>query len=155
MTISFSEDEKYILQKIQSYCQYQERCINDVRNKLFSLKATNKTADKILQSLIDNDYLNEDRYAKMFIQGKLRIKKWGRIKLKYELGLKGLDINIIDENINKIKEKEYIQYFKEFSTNKIKFLKGTEEQKKRSFINYFTYRGWENSLIYQKLNEIN
>ena len=155
MTISFSEDEKYILQKIQSYCQYQERCINDVRNKLFSLKATNKTADKILQSLIDNDYLNEDRYAKMFIQGKLRIKKWGRIKLKYELRLKGLDINIIDENINKIKEKEYIQYFKEFSTNKIKFLKGTEEQKKRSFINYFTYRGWENRLIYQKLKDIN
>ena len=155
MTISFSEDEKYILEKIQSYCQYQERYIKEVRNKLFSLKATNKTADKILQSLIDNDYLNEDRYAKMFIQGKLRIKKWGRIKLKYELGLKGLDINIIDENINKIKEKEYIQYFKEFSTNKIKFLKGTEEQKKRSFINYFTYRGWENSLIYQKLKDIN
>ena len=91
----------------------------------------------------------------MFIQGKLRIKKWGRIKLKYELRLKGLDINIIDDNINKIKEEEYIQYFNEFSTNKIKFLKGTKDQKKRSFINYFTYRGWENSLIYQKLNDIN
>ena len=155
MTISFSEDEKYILEKIQSYCQYQERCIKEVRNKLFSLKATNKTADKILQSLIDNDYLNEDRYAKMFIQGKLRIKKWGRIKLKYELRLKGLDINIIDDNINKIKEEEYIQYFNEFSINKIKFLKGTNDQKKRSFINYFTYRGWENSLIYQKLKDIN
>ena len=155
MTISFREDEKYLLEKIQSYCHYQERCIKEVRNKLFSLKATNKTVDKILQSLIDNDYLNEDRYARMFIQGKLRIKKWGRIKLKYELRLKGLDINIIDDNINKIKDEEYIRYFNEFSTNKIKFLKGTEEQKKRSFINYFTYRGWENSLIYQKLNEIN
>ena len=155
MTISFSEDEKYILEKIQSYCQYQERCIKEVRNKLFSLKATNKTADKILQSLIDNDYLNEDRYAKMFIQGKLRIKKWGRIKLKYELRLKGLDISIIDDNINKIKEEEYTEYFNEFSTNKIKLLEGTKDQKKRSFINYFTYRGWENSLIYQKLKDIN
>ena len=115
MTIRFSEDEKFILEKIQSYCHYQERCIKEVRNKLFSLKANNNTADKILQSLIDNDYLNEDRYAKMFIQGKLRIKKWG----------------------------------------KIKFLKGTKDQKKRSFINYFTYRGWENSLIYQKLKDIN
>ena len=85
MTISFREDEKYILEKIQSYCHYQERCIKEVRNKLFSLKATNQTVDKILQSLIDNDYLNEDRYARMFIQGKLRIKKWGRIKLKLSL----------------------------------------------------------------------
>ena len=75
----------------------------------------------------------------------------GRIKLKYELRLKGPDINIIDDNINKIKEEEYIQYFNEFSINKIKFLKGTKDQRKRSFINYFTYRGWENSLIYQKL----
>ena len=155
MTISFSEDEKYILEKIQSYCQYQERCIKEVRNKLFSLKATNKTADKILQSLIDNDYLNEDRYAKMFIQGKLRIKKWGRIKLKYELRLKGIDIKIINEHINQINEEDYIKYFNEFSTSKIKFLKGSKDQKKRSFINYFTYRGWENSLIYQKLKDIN
>ena len=155
MTISFSEDEKFILEKIQSYCHYQERCIKEVRNKLFSLKASNNTADKILQSLIDNDYLNEDRYAKMFIQGKLRIKKWGRIKLKYELRLKGLDIDIINDNINKIKEEEYIQYFNEFSINKIKFLKGTTDHKKKSFINYFTYRGWENGLIYEKLKDIN
>ncbi len=155
MTISFSEDEKYILEKIQSYCHYQERCIKEVRNKLFSLKATNKTSDKILQSLIDNDYLNEVRFTKMFIQGKLRIKKWGRIKLKYELRSKGIDIKIINEHINQINEEDYIKYFNEFSTSKIKFLKGSKDQKKRSFINYFTYRGWENSLIYQKLNEIN
>ena len=155
MTISFSEDEKHILEKIQSYCHYQERCIKEVRNKLFSLKASNKTVDKILQSLIDNDYLNEDRYASMFIQGKLRIKKWGRIKLKYELRLKGIDIKIINKQINQINEEDYIKYFNEFSTNKINFLKGSSDQKKRSFINYFTYRGWENSLIYQKLNEIN
>ena len=91
----------------------------------------------------------------MFIQGKLRIKKWGRIKLKYELRSKGININIIDYNIQKINEEDYLNYFNEFSTNKIKFLKGTKDQKKRSFINYFTYRGWENSLIYQKLKDIN
>ena len=121
MPISFSKDEKYILEKIQSYCHYQERCIKEVRNKLFSLKATNKTVDKILQSLIDNDYLNEDRYASMFIQGKLRIKKWGRIKLKYELRLKGLDINIIDENINKIKEKSIFNILKNFQQTRLNF----------------------------------
>ena len=90
----------------------------------------------------------------MFIQGKLRIKKWGRIKLKYELRLKGIEIKIINKHINQIIEEEYIKCFNEFSTNKIKFLKGSTDQKKRSFINYFTYRGWENDLIYQKLKDI-
>ena len=154
MPISFSEDEKIIIEKIQSYCLYQERCVKEVKNKLYSFKISSKLAENIVEYLINNDYLNEERYTKMFVQGKLRIKKWGRIKLKYELKLKGVDTNIIEDNINKINEEEYINYFNEFSTNKIKFLKGSKDKKKRSFINYFTYRGWENNLIYQKLRDI-
>ena len=155
MPISFTEDEKIIIEKIQSYCLYQDRCVKEVKNKLYSFKVSSQLVENIVEYLIDNDYLNEERYTKMFIQGKLRIKKWGRIKLKYELRSKGIDIKIINEHINQINEEDYIEYFNEFSTNKIKFLKGTLDQKKRSFINYFTYRGWENDLIYQKLRDIN
>jgi len=155
MPISFTEDEKIIIEKIQSYCLYQDRCIKEVKNKLYSFKVSSQLVKNIVEYLIDNDYLNEERYTKMFIQGKLRIKKWGRIKLNYELKSKGIDIKIINENINQISEEDYIKYFNEFSTNKIKFLKGSKDQKKRSFINYFTYRGWENSLIYEKLKDVN
>ena len=155
MPISFSEDEYIIIEKIQSYCLYQERCVKEVKNKLYSFKVSSQLVENIVEYLIDNDYLNEERYTKMFIQGKLRIKKWGRIKLKYELRLKGIDIKIINKHINHIDEEEYIKYFNEFSTNKIKYLKGSIDQKKRSFINYFTYRGWENSLIYEKLKDVN
>ena len=154
MPISFTKDEKIIIEKIQSYCLYQDRCIKEVKNKLYSFKVSSQLVENIVEYLIDNDYLNEERYTKMFIQGKLRIKKWGRIKLKYELRSKGIDIKIINEHINQINEEDYIKYFNEFSTNKIKFLKGSRDQKKRSFINYFTYRGWENSLIYEKLKDI-
>ena len=154
MPISFSEDDKIIIEKIQSYCLYQERCIKEVKNKLFSLKVSSKSANEITEYLIENDYLNEVRYTNMFIQGKLRIKKWGRIKLMYELKLKGVNTKIIDNKINEINEEEYLNYFDQFSTNKIKYLKGSIDQKKRSFINYFTYRGWENDLIYQKLKDI-
>ena len=155
MPISFTEDEKIIIEKIQSYCLYQDRCIKEVKNKLYSFKVSSQLVENIVEYLIANDYLNEERYTKMFIQGKLRIKKWGRIKLKYELKLKGIDIKIIDNMISQIKEEDYLNYFNEFSTNKIKFLKGSNEQKKRSFINYFTYRGWEYNLIYEKLKDVN
>ena len=155
MSISFSEDEKVIVGKIQSYCLYQERCVKEVKNKLFSFKVSSKFVHDTIQYLIDNNYLNEERFSEIFIQGKLRIKKWGRIKLKYELKLKGIDAKIIDAKINKINEEEYINYFNQFSRNKIQSLKGTYNQKKTSFINYFKYRGWENSLIYEKLKDIN
>ena len=155
MPINFSDQDKVIIDKIQSYCLYQDRCIKEVKNKLFSLKVNNNLVEKIINHLIDNDYLNEERFVKLFIQGKLRIKKWGKIKLKYELKIRGINNNIIDAHIKNISEDEYISYFDEFSSAKIKFLKGTLDKKKRSFINYFTYRGWENQLIYQKLKDIN
>ena len=67
-----------------------------------NLSITHKS--KIINHLIDDDYLNEVRFTKSFIQGKLRIKKWGRIKLNYELKMRGVKKFIIDEEINKIKE---------------------------------------------------
>ena len=155
MLIKLSKDEKLILEKMRSYCMYQERCIQEVKKKLTRLQVVPKTKSKIINHLIDDDYLNEVRFTKSFIQGKLRIKKWGRIKLNYELKIRGVKKFIIDEEINKISKEDYYDYFNEFSNNKIKTLKGSKEQKKRSFINYFTYRGWENNLIYEKLDEIN
>ena len=155
MPIKLSKDEKVILEKMRSYCMYQERCIQEVKKKLTRLQVIPKTKSKVINHLIDNDYLNEVRFTKSFIQGKLRIKKWGKIKLNYELRIRGVKKFIIDEEINKISKDDYYDYFNEFSNNKIKILKGSKDQKKRSFINYFTYRGWENNLIYEKLNEIN
>jgi|TARA_B100001093_G_scaffold383832_1_gene369503 regulatory protein len=155
MPIKLSKDENIILEKMRSYCMYQERCIKEVKKKLTRLQVTPKTKSKVINHLIDNDYLNEVRFTKSFIQGKLRIKKWGKIKLNYELRIRGVKKFIIDEEINKISKDDYYNYFNEFSNNKIKILKGSKDQKKRSFINYFTYRGWENNLIYEKLNEIN
>lgn len=155
MHIKLSKDEKVILEKMRSYCMYQDRCVQEVIKKLTRLQVIAKTKSKIIDHLIEDDYLNEVRFAKSFIQGKLRIKKWGRIKLNYELRIRGIKKFIIDEEINKISKEDYYDYFNEFSNNKIKTLKGSKEQKKRSFVNYFTYRGWENNLIYEKLNEIN
>jgi regulatory protein len=155
MHISFSKEEELILEKIKSYCQYQERCTKEVRKKLYTFKTSTESTEKIISFLTKNDFLNDERFVKFFIQGKLRIKKWGKIKLKYELKSRGINYQIIEAFIKDIPDDEYISYFEEFSSNKIKFLKGTVDQKKRSFINYFTYRGWENDLIYQKLRDIN
>ena len=154
MLTDFSEQDWMIVEKIQSYCIYQDRCEKEVKKKLYTFNVEKDLQLKIINYLIDNDYLNEERFTKLFIQGKLRIKKWGKMKLKFELKSRGVENSMIDKYINEISDDEYTAYFNEFSSNKIKFLKGTKDQKKRSFINYFTYRGWENYLIYQKIKEI-
>ena len=65
MPIKFSKDEKLILEKMRSYCMYQERCIQEVKKKLTRLQVVPKTKSKIINHLIDDDYLNEMRFTKL------------------------------------------------------------------------------------------
>ena len=68
------------LQKLRHYCGYQERCHSEVKEKLWQLKVNRKEHDEIIASLIEDDYLNEERFAIQFAGGKYRVKQWGRVK---------------------------------------------------------------------------
>ncbi|MBK5272343.1 MAG: RecX family transcriptional regulator, partial [Bacteroidia bacterium] len=72
-------------QKLKHYCGYQERCHLEVRQKLYDLGVHKKDHDEIISTLITENYLNEERFATLFARGRFRIKKWGRMKIKYEL----------------------------------------------------------------------
>ena len=74
-----------ILAKVQSYCSYQERCQQEVRDKLYQWKLSDEKAELIIKQLIEDDFINDERFAINFARGKFRIKKWGRIKIKSEL----------------------------------------------------------------------
>ncbi|MBP6234345.1 MAG: RecX family transcriptional regulator, partial [Chitinophagaceae bacterium] len=73
------------LQKLKHYCAYQERCHSEVKEKLYQLGVWKKEHDEIIASLIEENYLNEERFAVAYAGGHFRIKQWGRIKIKYEL----------------------------------------------------------------------
>ena len=74
-----------ILKKTENYCSYQERCKKEVIEKLSTLKLDKSEIDDVISYLIKNDYINEERFALAFTQGKFRIKKWGKIKIILEL----------------------------------------------------------------------
>ena len=70
---------------LENYCAYQERCHKDVKSKLKEMKMIPEAIDNILVHLIEQKYLNEERFAKAFVRGKFRIKKWGKSRLVREL----------------------------------------------------------------------
>jgi len=72
-------------QTIKQYCAYQERSHFEVKTALCSHGLTIGEADEIIAELISEDYLNEERFARAFARGKFRMKKWGRVKIRYEL----------------------------------------------------------------------
>src|SRR5690606_5731225 len=78
------------MQKLRHFCAYQERCHSEVRERLFSLGVWMRDHDEIIAGLIEDNYLNEERFAIQYAGGHYRMKQWGRVKIKYALKQKGV-----------------------------------------------------------------
>ena len=141
--------------KLEYYCSYQERCHKDVEQKLRDMKMIPEARNIIILHLMENNYLNEERFAKTFARGKFRIKKWGRRRLTLELRKKDISKVNIKLALEEIEEVEYIEVFNELSEKKANSLRENSKlKKKRKLQDYLLYRGWETHLVYDKVNEL-
>ncbi|WP_299112476.1 regulatory protein RecX [uncultured Winogradskyella sp.] len=149
-TYTFDEAQK----KLENYCIYQERCHKEVRHKLKDMKMIPEAVDKIIVHLIQQNYLNEARFAKTFVRGKFRIKKWGKNRLIRELKFRDISKYAIDVALKEIDLEDYHKTLDELARKRIEEI--TEKnvlKKKKKVADYLLYRGWESHLVYQKLNE--
>lgn len=150
---SYSVDEA--LNVLRRYCAYQERCHQDVRKKLKSMHMVEEAIDHITVKLIEEDYLNESRFARTFVSGKFRIKKWGKNRLSSELQKKGLSKFTINKAISEIDPREYSETFNSLASKRLASLKEDNILKrKRKLADYLLYRGWEPALVYEKVNQL-
>lgn len=112
--------------------------------------------DHIIVHLIEQDYLNEERFARAFVRGKFRNKNWGKIRIKYELDKRDISKNNITQALREIDETIYKSSFSELVVKKWDQLDSIRDlqKKKRKLVDYLQYRGWENSLIYDALSKL-
>ena len=135
------------LQKIKQYCAYQERCHQEVRNKLFEFGLYATEVDNIVATLIEENYVNEERFAILFAGGKFRIKQWGRNKIKYELKQKQVSVANIKKAILQIDEDDYEKtLYKQYETYFAK-QKGIRQIKEIKTKKYLIQKGFEIDLI--------
>ena len=141
--------------KLESYCAYQERCHQEVVQKLTGMHMIPEAIDVIMVHLLQHNFLNEERFAKTFVRGKFKIKAWGRNRLTFQLKQKGVSKVNINNALAEITEEEYIGLFNDLADKKASSIKETNKlKKKKKFIDYFLYRGWESHLVYEKANEL-
>ena len=141
--------------KMESYCAYQERCHQEVVQKLTGMHMIPEAIDVIMVHLLQHNFLNEERFAKTFVRGKFKIKAWGRNRLTFQLKQKGVSKVNINNALAEITEEEYIGLFNDLADKKASSIKETNKlKKKKKFIDYFLYRGWESHLVYEKANEL-
>ena len=143
------------LLKLQNYCSYQERCHQDVQQKLMGMRMIPEATDQIIVHLLEHNFLNEERFAKTFVSGKFRIKKWGRRRLTIELQKKDISKFNINQAIREIDEVEYIETFNNLAKKRLNSIKEINKlKKKKKLADYLLFRGWESHLVYEKVNEL-
>jgi len=143
------------IKKLEHYCAYQERCHQEVRRKLKEMNMIPEAADIIIVHLLEHNYLNEERFAKTFVRGKFNIKKWGRRRLTLELKKKDISKFNVNQALREISDDEYVDIFNDLAEKKANSILETNIlKKKKKFINYLLYRGWEPHLVYEKANEL-
>jgi len=144
------EDSDYILGKARSYCAYQERCISEVADKLREWKVDKKRADKIIEQLIREDYLNEERFARSYAGGKFRINHWGKTKIIYELERRQVPDLIIQIGLEEIDDEEYVETLKDLIQRKNRELRESDPfKRKQKLITYGIQKGYHYSLVKQ------
>ena len=148
----------FLLNNIKNWCAYQERCQQDVRDKLYILrqKISLDAIDEIITILITENYINEERFAVAFAGGKFRIKKWGRIKIKTQLKQRQISDYSIKKALSAIDPDEYFNTMKEVVLKKRSGLRGESDKIRFNYklLRYAQSRGFETDLILEVLKDI-
>ena len=141
--------------KLESYCAYQERCHKDVVAKLREMRMIPEAIDQIVVHLIQENYLNEERFAKSFARGKFRIKKWGRVRITNELKQRNITKYNINIGLKEVDDNTYLETLDTLANKRLEAIQETNVHKrKRKLADYLLYRGWESHLVYGKIQEL-
>lgn len=150
-SISISE----IAQKLEYYSSYQERCHVEVNEKLKEFAISSEEKNQIIVHLINENFLNEERFALAFSIGKFHQKKWGKIRIKSELKVRKISDYLITKSLKEIPETEYETTFKLLAEKNWDAITEKNALKKRKkCCDYLLRKGWESNLVYEKVKQL-
>jgi len=137
------------LQKIRQYCAYQERSHSEVKDKLYGYGLNRREVDEILSTLIEENYLNEERFAIQYAGGKFRMKQWGRVKIRYALRQKQVSEYCIKKALASIPETDYQRTLQKLFEEKLRSLRSEKNMftRKRKIQDHLLQKGYEAALV--------
>ncbi|WP_029033984.1 regulatory protein RecX [Salinimicrobium terrae] len=141
--------------KLMQYCAYRDRSQKEVEDKLIDMRMIPAAREEIILKLMQENFLNEERFARSFVRGKFRIKKWGRHKIKQKLKLKDISSPIIKLAMTEINENDYRDTLYSLAEKKLVLLSESDKFKLRKKLgDYLLRKGYETSLVYEVVEEL-
>ncbi|MEM7106278.1 MAG: regulatory protein RecX [Bacteroidota bacterium] len=142
------------LSKLQKYCAYQDRCHKEVRTKLLDIGVRGYDLEWVIAELISEKFLDEERFARSFVRGKYRMKKWGRVKIRIELKKRQISDYCIRKGLSEIDQEEYEHNLRELLKKKLDTLSGNSYQKKSKLAQFVIRKGYESDITWQEINKL-
>ena len=143
-----------ILDKMAKYCAYQERSVKEVTDKLKTFEISEKNREEIINYLIDNKFVNDERFAHAFVRGKINQSGWGVNKIRFHLIQKGVSKEIIDEALQSFDEEAYRQRLVEVLKAKAKTVKAVNDfERNRKLAAYAIQKGFEAPLVWEVIRK--
>lgn len=146
---------KIALDKAMAQCSRREFCIGDIRSKLTLWGVEKTDAEKIIETLIRENFINESRYAEAFVKDKFKYNKWGKVKIAAHLGAKKLPSDVIRSALDSIDNEQYTKLLHEIIEGHRKTVKAKNQYDlKAKLLRFGLSKGFESSLLYDMLNEL-
>lgn len=140
--------------KLMQFCAYRDRSQKEVEEKLKDMRMIPAAREQIIIKLMHENFLNEERFARSFVRGKFRIKKWGRVKIKQELKAKEISSPLIKIALTEIQEEDYLNTLNELAEKKALLIKEKDPYKRRNKLcNYLIQKGYESNLVFEFCSE--
>lgn len=146
---------KKILTKTAKFCAYRERSQKEVREYLlYRLKVYGQDVEWVLSQLIEQNFLNELRYAKSYARGKFYFNQWGRDKIIRNLKKQDISNYCLNKALEEIDEDDYNKVLLQLIDKKAKTLNDDNIWLlKQKISHYLSQKGFENHLVYEAISE--
>ncbi len=141
--------------KALKWCAYQERSQQDVRDKLYDYGLHEREVEELISRLIQEGFLNEERFAIAFAGGKFRILGWGKVKIKLALKQKRVSDYCIKKALSQIDDTAYIEKLKKVVLKRSKEIKEKDTFKRNyKLAQYALSRGFEQDIVWSIVGEL-
>lgn len=150
---SFTIEE--IKRKMERYCVYQDRCHQEVEQKLREFRLIPIAKEEVLLHLMKHDFLNEERFAKSFARGKFKIKHYGKVRIRLELKKRNISEYNIKTALKEIDDELYLETLDSIARKREAQIKESNAfKRKKKLSDYLLRKGYETYLVYEKVNEL-
>lgn len=146
--------EKEVLSRLQTLCARSEHCSHEMREKMMRWGVASDVQDKIVDRLIDYKFIDDERFARVFISDKLRFNHWGRRKIEQALFQKRIPKQISQPILNEITDQEYIEQLLPLIKSKRKSLSSVEDdyELRQRLVRFALQRGFTFDVIRQVID---